>query len=69
MTLRELNIGDYFYAKSDTRKKVKFHVLGKSEFNLQFGSATRKCMNLSKQEIQDKSCRLEVIEVKTPGKI
>lgn len=62
VTLRELSIGDKFYAVSDHRRQTKFKVMGDPEFNLRAGSATRKCMNLRTKEVQDKLCRAVIVK-------
>lgn len=62
LALKNLEIGDIFsHAKSSKKTPEKFTVYGNSEFNGNFGSATRKCLN-QKNEIVNKSCMLDVIK-------
>jgi hypothetical protein len=64
MTLKELEIGDRFYPKSKAEKATPIWLVhGKPEFNLRHGSATRQCVNLKTNVIENKSCRMEVIKI------
>lgn len=63
VTLKDLEIGDKFYPASQIGKRTPyFLVCGLPEFNKGHGSATRKCKDLSKDILVDKSCRLKVIK-------
>lgn len=59
MTLKELEIGNVFYAKKD-KSRILFKVDGKPVFNIHHGSPTRECLILATKEKVSKSCRLEV---------
>lgn len=63
--LKDLEIGDKFYPASQHGKKSQtfFIVRGKCEFNIQYGSFTRKCFNQDFNSIENKSCRMEVMKV------
>jgi len=64
ITLKDLSIGDKFIAAVDLKKgKPKWEVLGKPEFNIRHGSATRECKNLDTQSRESKSCRLKIIKL------
>lgn len=61
--LRELKVGDRFYAASDKRKvKEIFEVRGPNEFSLYYASAIRRCVNVSKKIFVNKASRLEVVK-------
>lgn len=60
MTLKELEIGDVFrHAKG--KISTLFRVIDKPVFNIRHGSPTRKCLNLTTDDVESKSCRLEVL--------
>lgn len=62
ITLRDLQIGDKFYPASKRDKATPiYQVHGEPEFNSGHGSATRRCINLSSNYFENKSCRLEVV--------
>lgn len=62
--LRDLEIGDHFYpasaAKSGRATDI-FEVVGKNEFNIRHGSATRMCKNTRTGDITSHSGRKQVI--------
>ena len=63
MKLGELQIGDKFYPKSKAGKATPIWLVkGKPEFNIRHGSATRMCLNLKTNQLESKSCRMEVIK-------
>ena len=65
MTLKELELGAWFYPKSQQYKSTPiFTKLGNCEFNPGHGSSTCKCLNNQTNEIISKSCRLEIIKFK-----
>ncbi len=64
MKLRELSIGDKFYAAAQATKQNKtiFRVAGPNEYSSKHGSPVRRCVNLTKKEFVNKSSRLEVVK-------
>lgn len=65
LTLRELEIGERFISASQNNKRnpTKFKVLGKNEFNLTAGTATRSCLNETTREVQNKHSKLIIIKL------
>jgi hypothetical protein len=64
MTLKDLEPGDKFvHAKSPAKHPKQFLVKGNCMYNAGHGSATRTCIDLLKQEIVGKSCKLEVKKI------
>jgi hypothetical protein len=63
MILRELEIGDIFYAESDKRPKPeKYVVRNNCMFSLGHGSAVRNCVKLPCGPVVSKSANLNVIK-------
>lgn len=60
--LKELEIGDIFINVKD-KQATKFVVRGSSVFNGRHGSPTRMCIDLKKNELVSKSCRIKVRKV------
>ena len=60
-TLKELEIGERFVPQNG--KYPPFKVIGKPEFNIRHGSATRICFNERSRRNESKSCRLRVIKL------
>lgn len=65
MKLRDLEIGDRFISAASPNKRtaITYRVFGKCEFNIQAGTATRKCFNQKTNQIENKQCRIEVIKL------
>ncbi len=65
MRLGDLNIGERFiHAKTKNKQAaVRYEILRKAEFNRGHGSSTRRCLNESTNQIESKSCNLEVIKI------
>lgn len=61
--LRDLGIGQVFYAASSKKKTPTFRVAGPHEFSSRHGSPVRRCVDLTKKEFVNKSSRLEVVKV------
>lgn len=61
--LRDLKVGDVFYATSSKKKTPTFRVAGPNEYSQGHGSAVRRCVDLTKKEFVNKSSKLEVIKV------
>lgn len=61
--LRELNVGDVFYAASSKKKTPTYRIAGPNEFSPRHGSPVRRCVDLVKKEFVNKSSRLEVVKV------
>lgn len=63
MKLKVLEIGDIFHsAKAKSLLNRDFVVRGNPEFNRGHGSSTRVCVNISRNTIENKSCRMEVVK-------
>lgn len=61
MTLKELEIGQWFVSVNDKKKKPTiFKVLGKPTFNQRHMRPTRICWDNDKKEQVSKSCAIEV---------
>lgn len=60
--LRELKIGDVFYAASSKKQTPTFRVAGPNEFTRYPGGAVRRCVDLSKMEFVNKKGALEVVK-------
>lgn len=61
--LKDLKVGDQFYTIIKGKPDKKFKVIGRIKFNIGFGSASRKCKNLTTGKEENKSCRQEVIKI------
>ncbi len=61
--LKELEIGDIFHSAKALHTLYRDYVVrGKPEFNRGHGSSTRVCVNIARNTIESKSCRMEVIK-------
>jgi hypothetical protein len=64
MILKDLEPGDKFvHAKSKAKHPKQFLVKGNCMYNVGHGSSTRQCVDLLKQTIVGKSCKLEVKKI------
>jgi hypothetical protein len=64
MILRDLEPGDKFvHAKSKAKNPKQYLVKGNCMYNAGHGSATRQCIDLLKQKVVGKSCKLEVKKI------
>lgn len=62
MLLKELQIGDIFYAASDELMTIKYVVRNNCILKQKHAMLTRFCVRLPKGEIVSKSANLEVIK-------
>lgn len=60
MILRELQIGDKFFAASDKKKVKKFQKIRNCVFNKGHGTSTCMCFDIKNKVLHNKSCNLEV---------
>jgi hypothetical protein len=66
LKLKELAIGDWFcsFAEMKSKRGADIYIVkGKPEFNSGHGSSTRMCYNQSRDKMQSKSCRMEIIKM------
>lgn len=67
-TLRDLEIGDRFYAAASKNKLPVMVVSGACVFNSGHGSSTRMCRIAYTETMVSKSCNLRVVKIKPNDK-